>query len=145
MEKNQIVLYRGNPHIVLKFGKVGQNPSVSDGVHYSHEKEVFIASESFSDEEKAERFGYWIATRLLTETKSLKTFEKPRTMDIASPLSTSDLVIGLLKSGPKKIGEIAHEIGKPSAAVFSVLNSLMKRNEVLCFEKAYSLNEVFYK
>ena len=141
MKKNQIVTYRGNPHVVLKFGKVGINPAVPDGVHYSHEPEVFIASAAFEDEEKAERFGHWIATRFLTETGAFKTFKKPRTVIVETVplLSTSDLIVRFLKSGPKRIGEISHEVGKPSAAVFSILNSLTKKGLVTCSDKTYSI------
>jgi predicted Rossmann fold nucleotide-binding protein DprA/Smf involved in DNA uptake len=139
MKKNQIVLYRGNPHVVLKFGKVGVNPATPDGVHYSHEPEVFIASATFEDEDKAERFGHWIPTRLLTVTEDLKTFERPLSIIVerSALLSTADRVIELLRAGPRKIGEIAHEVGKPSAAVFSILNSLMKKGEVSCTDKTY--------
>ncbi len=136
MKKYDIVLYRGSKHVVLKFGKVGEAPDRADGKHYSHEPEVFIASATLDDEEKAMKFGHWMAKRHLTATDEVKAYE---TIEEVKEESISDRVMAFLETGPKKIGEIASEVGKPSAAIFSILSSAMKKGLVSCVEKTYDL------
>jgi hypothetical protein len=136
MNKYDIVLYRGSKRVVLKFGKVGPSPEHADGRHYSHEPEVLIASASFEDEGKAIKLGHWMAKRLLVPTDEVKAYD---TVVEVQEESISDRVMTYLASGPKKIGEIASEVGRPSAAIFSILSAAMRKEAVSCAEKTYSL------
>jgi hypothetical protein len=136
MKKLDIVLYRGSRHVALKFCRIGEAPEKADGYHYSYQPEVLIASVAFTDKDKALKFGHWIPKRMLVETDEVMVYDE--VIHDQEP-TLYDRVIEFLGSGPKKIGEIASEVQKPSAAIFSILSSAMRKEIVSCAEKTYSL------
>lgn len=124
-ERLDVVLFRGSEHVVLKKGKIGDTPDHPDGEYYSNEQTYFIASVTFQSEDDA--IGYWIPSRLLTETGEVHRFASEQ---VVTEPSVSDRVMEFLKGGNKPIGEIAQAVGKPSAAIFSTLSSLKKKGMV---------------